>query len=61
MDTKTIKDNLKPDDLFGRYGRDEFVLLMKVKSCELIQSRCEALRHAIEISRNADYLQTVEA
>lgn len=48
--TNTIKDNLKPEDLLGRYGGDEFILLMRDESCELIQSRCEAIRHAIEIS-----------
>ncbi|MCD4713942.1 MAG: GGDEF domain-containing protein [Clostridiales bacterium] len=48
--TKTIKDNLKPEDLLGRYGGDEFILLMQDETCDLIQSRCEAIRHAIEIS-----------
>lgn len=48
--TKTIMDNMKPEDLLGRYGGDEFILLMRDESCEKIQSRCEAMRYAIEIS-----------
>lgn len=48
--TKTIKDNMNPEDLLGRYGGDEFILLMRDHSCESIRSRCEAMRHAVEIS-----------
>ena len=48
--TKIIKENLSPNDLLGRYGGDEFILVMQDETCEMIQSRCEAMRHAIEIS-----------
>jgi diguanylate cyclase (GGDEF)-like protein len=45
---KLVKDSVRSDDYFGRFGGEEFVLVMSGRSASQAMSAAEVIRHRIE-------------
>lgn len=45
---KLVKDSVRSDDYFGRFGGEEFVLVMSGRSASQAMSGAEVIRHRIE-------------
>jgi diguanylate cyclase (GGDEF)-like protein len=58
--SKSISDNLRKDDVFARWGGEEFVILFKDTSIEDAQSKTHRLKDIIENTKH-DKVGTVTA
>lgn len=45
----TVKENIRENDIFGRYGGDEFILVLPQTEADLGRTIVERIRHSIEV------------
>lgn len=53
---QNIKNNFRLDDIIGRVGGDEFIILMKnVPSLEIVKNKCDELAHSLSFACMVDH------